>query len=442
MYLKNQCRQRPRSWELGNKYTNMCAEEKVADIPESVILNPETLAKHSQDIATLNAKRNTLVTPLTTPEDNDDWLDLSDTESITSTTSTSSSRVKKYFCSYNNCDKGFTRPSLLTHHQQTVHQGLRPFKCNQCDKAFARKNHLDRHLASHMEDKDKPFHCSVCSKGCITQQQLKRHEITHTKSFKCEYPDCNESFYKHPQLRSHVLSFHLHKLKCDKCGKQFQRPYRLRHHVDKYHNPNNLNPYSCNFSSCGQSFKTWTNLQTHIKNDHPKLSCPICHKYLVGEDGLKMHMKIHDDSIIMKKNWNCSICTDVKFNKKIDLLNHYKETHKDIPFIFQNDSNNDSNNEIQTVNETNGNRSNVKPIVINNEINNIQNQVNLETYLGNENNSGMKLLLNTVGRKFKCTFKGCHRSFKSQEKFEIHLNKHKIHLLKLRVLEEKNGKPI
>ncbi|CAL9730091.1 transcription factor IIIA [Monosporozyma unispora] len=368
----------------------------------------------------------------------DDKSQFSDVESVTS--STSSSRAKRYFCDYDGCNKGFTRPSLLTQHQQTSHQGIRPFTCDQCNKTFTRKSHLERHLISHMNDKDKPFHCPVCNKGCTTSQQLKRHEITHTKSFHCPYEGCSETFYKHPQLRSHILSFHLNKLNCEICDKHFQRPYRLRQHMAKYHNPNNLNPYACNFSTCSQSFKTWTMLQNHIKNDHPKLSCPVCHKYLVGEDGLKMHMKIHDDSIIMKKNWNCSIC-QLEFNKKMDLIQHYKSDHPEVPFTFEQDPNELSNNN----NNNNNNNNTHQPRHmdgpdINSEPNNIQNQVNIETYLNETYNSGIKLLLNTVGRKFKCTFQGCHRTFKTQEKFEVHLNKHKIHQLKLRVLEEKEAR--
>lgn len=354
----------------------------------------------------------------------------SDAESVTSTTSTSSSRAKKYICNYDNCHKAFTRPSLLTQHQQTSHQGVRPFSCDQCDKSFTKKSHLERHLISHLMDKDKPFHCTICSKGCTTRQQLKRHEITHTKSFHCPYESCGLSFYKHPQLRSHILSFHLNKLKCDICDKNFQRPYRLRHHMEKYHNPNNLNPYSCNFTSCIQSFKTWTALQTHIKRDHPKISCSICHKFVVGEDGLKMHMMMsHDDSIIMKKNWNCSICNNntIQFNKKIDLVEHYKLEHRDVTF----------SNEQETSPPSTTSSHHPKVFT---ETNNIQNQVNLHNYLNQTNNSAMKLLLNTAGRKFKCTFQNCHRVFKTQEKFDVHINKHKIHQLKLRVLEEKEAR--
>lgn len=393
----------------------LTTNKPLRDIPHSDLLDTESTT-----------------TPISITIDNKSNYDpFSDTASVTSTTSTSSSRVKKYFCDYDNCDKSFTRPSLLTQHQQTFHQGLRPFSCDQCDKSFTRKSHLERHLISHLNDKDKPFHCSVCSKGCATRQQLKRHEVTHTKSFKCPYQDCTESFYKHPQLRSHILSFHLNRLKCIICGKSFQRPYRLRHHTEKYHNPNNLNPYSCSFSSCNKTFKTWSALQNHIKNDHPKLECPLCHRFLVGEDGLKMHMKIHDTSIIMKKNWSCPLCK-IDFLKKNDLIEHFKLKHPDISLAST-----DEETKRDGIESTEKNHTKKMIPDLDHEPNNIQNQINLQNYLEQPNNSGIKLLLNTVGRKFKCTFEGCHRTFKTQEKFDAHINKHKLHQLKLLVLKEK-----
>lgn len=129
---------------------------------------------------------------------------LSSIDSSHSSISSTSSRPKNYFCDYSGCTKAFTRPSLLSEHQLTFHQGIKPFKCEQCDKQFSRKTHLERHLISHSDSK--PFCCLHCGKGVTTRQQLKRHEVTHTKSFKCPYENCDEAYYKHPQLRSHILS--------------------------------------------------------------------------------------------------------------------------------------------------------------------------------------------------------------------------------------------
>ncbi|CCF56328.1 hypothetical protein KAFR_0B00280 [Kazachstania africana CBS 2517] len=355
--------------------------------------------------------------------------------SVGSTSTTSSSRPKNYLCDYDGCAKAFTRPSLLTEHQQTIHHGIKSFKCNECTKSFARKTHLERHLISHLNDKDKPFHCKYCNKGTTTRQQLKRHEITHTKSFHCPYKDCDESFHKHPQLRSHILSLHEKKLACKHCGKHFQRPYRLNSHIQKHHNPNVENPYSCSFSGCLQSFRTWTQLTLHIKNDHPKLQCPVCQKFVVGESGLQMHMKIHDDSLV-SRNWKCKHCVDGSFQKKSDLISHFSDVHPGLdlpveltyhPAITLPELKEAKEDYIDDFSD----RLNEG----NTHLEEIEQEIKLNKFL-NENSS-MKLLLNTVGRKLTCPFNKCYRTFKTQERYDLHIEKHKIHQLKLKLLEEK-----
>ncbi|SMN22864.1 similar to Saccharomyces cerevisiae YPR186C PZF1 Transcription factor IIIA (TFIIIA) [Maudiozyma saulgeensis] len=367
--------------------------------------------------------------------------------------STSSSRAKTFFCDHKDCDKAFTRPSLLTEHQQSVHLGLKPFDCNQCDKSFARKNHLERHLLSHLDNNEKPFHCSICNKGVITSQQLKRHEITHTKSFECPYKGCSEAFYKHPQLRSHIMAIHLQTLTCKQCNKTFQRPYRLEHHIKKHHNPEIATPYHCSFLGCLQSFKTWTQLTLHTKNDHPKLRCNICHKHVVGETGLQMHMKIHDDTLVTR-NWKCHLCANpiLSFPRKQVLIEHYKEIHPQEPLPF---SLEDIPSGIIPVSQSS---SDEKPLddkhlkkrrKVNNSLDDLKNQAILGKYLTPANiqvlptpgikniqgNSAMELLLNTVGRKLKCPYYKCYRTFKTKERYNIHIEKHKIHEEKLKDLE-------
>ncbi|CCH59331.1 hypothetical protein TBLA_0B04960 [Henningerozyma blattae CBS 6284] len=362
----------------------------------------------------------------------------SDASSWTSTSTTSTSRAKTYFCSYKDCEKVFTRPSLLTEHQLSFHQGIKQFTCDICQKSYSRMYHLERHLISHSTEK--PFHCSFCNKGVTTKQQLKRHEITHTKSFKCTYLGCDQSFYKHPQLRSHILAVHEQKLSCKICSKTFQRPYRLKNHMIKHHNPLNEKPYQCSFTSCSLNFKTWSQLQSHIKNDHPKLKCPICGKPCVGEQGLQMHILIHDDSMVIR-NWKCHTCTTpTSFAKKNDLVQHYIECHDNkIPIELQSD------NLPEEVLQSSASKSSTelpspmakKRKIINN-FQSIKSEINLENMIYTQGKSGKDLILMAAGKIFKCTFPKCYRTFKTEERFNTHISKHKIHLLKLKIMQEKS----
>ncbi|AQZ11997.1 PZF1 (YPR186C) [Zygosaccharomyces parabailii] len=340
-----------------------------------------------------------------------------------SSLSSTNSRPKTYFCDYDGCGKAFARPSSLTEHQNAIHRGLRPFPCNQCSKSFTRKIHLERHLCLHTGER--PYHCSVCGKGTVTLQHLRRHEITHTKSFKCPYPDCNEAFYRHPTLRSHILTVH-RKLICESCNKEFKTPSSLKHHNMRFHNPNCLNPYQCSFTSCLNGFKTWSALQTHIKKDHPKLPCSICNKLCVGEEGLHMHMRVHDDSLVAK-NWKCNYCKNVMFAKKSDLIDHHEKMHGDklpIPVIQFQDVSHESINE------------DVPQKLKKQKISRLSNSCKqLEDYFA-QGKSGLDLLLNTAGRKRKCCYDKCYRTFKTEERYQQHIEKHKIHELKLKILED------
>ncbi|KAG0684664.1 hypothetical protein C6P40_001661 [Pichia californica] len=242
----------------------------------------------------------------------------------------SSPRPKNYFCDFPGCSKAYSRPSLLDQHIRT-HYGYRPFKCNfpDCGEAFTRKDHLERHNLKHLQSEDKPFHCSVCGKGVNSKQHLKRHEKTHFKSFKCKYEGCDESFYKHQSLKAHIRAVHEGKIShdCKICGKHFERPNRLISHMEKQHSDSSK--MMCDYPGCYKTFRVWSALQLHIKTDHPRLECEICGKKCVGSNGLTNHMKVHDETTVIKL-WKCDQCIE-KFQKKEDAVRHYAEKHPLLP---------------------------------------------------------------------------------------------------------------
>ncbi|KAI8824245.1 uncharacterized protein EV422DRAFT_483207, partial [Fimicolochytrium jonesii] len=47
------------------------------------------------------------------------------------------------------------------------------YKCNDCELAFRRAEHLSRHVLTHSGDK--PFPCGVCSRGFSRVDALRRH---------------------------------------------------------------------------------------------------------------------------------------------------------------------------------------------------------------------------------------------------------------------------
>ncbi|EMG50784.1 PZF1 Transcription factor IIIA [Candida maltosa Xu316] len=354
-----------------------------------------------------------------------------DTKSISS--NTSSSRPKKYLCTFEGCDKAYNRPSLLEQHLRS-HTNERPFKCTfeDCDKSFLRKSHLEAHIIAHSEDK--PFHCSICGKGVNTKQHLKRHEITHMKSFKCTYPDCTEAFYKHQSLRHHIVTVHEKSLTCKECGKTFPRPSKLTQHIMKHHGGS---AYQCDYSGCFKNFKTWSALQFHVKQEHPKIKCTICGKGCVGKKGLQSHMLSHDESTMIKI-WNCTYCEIGKFSKKQELVDHYNNFHDgNIPedllkqddlkkledLLEENASNLTSLNRLEEFVSDDEEEEDEKRSDIRSDSHLAQKSMNsLNTSLG----EGMDIigLISTASKKITCPKKNCGRYFSRDYDLRRHLKWH------------------
>ncbi|KAI3405705.2 PZF1 [Candida oxycetoniae] len=378
-----------------------------------------------------------------------------DIQSLTSHTSTTttSTRPKKFICTFDNCDKAYNRPSLLEQHQR-IHTGQRPYMCTypECDKTFLRKSHLDAHLISH--SREKPFHCSVCGKGVNTAQHLKRHEITHTKSFKCMYPNCNESFYKHQSLRHHILSVHEKTLTCKVCDKTFMRPSKLAQHKLKHHGESPA--YQCDQQGCFMNFKTWSALQFHIKQEHPKLRCAKCGKGCVGKRGLQSHMLSHDESA---KTWQCNYCDIGKFNKKLDLVAHYNEFHdgnlpddlklstfkkkenneeitnnanlKNLGSIFSTDNVIDEKKKEKEEKEENGSENCFGADIRSDTAQAYKSITSLNTSLLDGKKDIIKLISNDLSKKLICPKRKCGRTFSRDYDLKRHLTWHEENLKRI-----------
>ena len=102
------------------------------------------------------------------------------------------------------CGKGFHFNSELQRHLG-IHEEVLPFPCEQCERRFAAKKTLTRHLQEHS---DKIYQCEMCDKVCPSNDKLYTHfRGAHGKGYTAP---CGE-WTQWPGKRAR------HQAKCDRC---------------------------------------------------------------------------------------------------------------------------------------------------------------------------------------------------------------------------------
>ena len=88
------------------------------------------------------------------------------------------------------------------------HEGFRPakfFHCETCEKRFARKNDLKRHIMIVHIEKD--YDCSQCGKTYGRKAARDRHiQVAHRK-FACS--DCDKGFHRSGDLNRHTINVYM-----------------------------------------------------------------------------------------------------------------------------------------------------------------------------------------------------------------------------------------
>ena len=239
----------------------------------------------------------------------------------------------------NQCDKIFRSNSGLDYHLNFFHgEGVgdeyvnnenivgedpKPFKCNLCKWKGRKKKFLDKHI-NRVHEGLKDFKCDSCDRSFTCSTRLRRHnEKIHEKIFTCDF--CGKCLDSKQNLEVHINEFH-DEFKCDKCAKCFKNKFKLAVHIKNKHTKLK---YKCDYDSCEKSFSSMADLKDHReaehKDDAKKFSCQFCQKSFNVKRYLDDHIRITHEG----NRFDCDECGK-SFAHLKTLTTHIKAIHEGI----------------------------------------------------------------------------------------------------------------
>ena len=92
-------------------------------------------------------------------------------------------------------------------HVESVHEKLRPFTCEKCQKSFGKKCLMNDHI-QRVHSEIRPYKCDICDKNFAIQKALDAHKrkLHNTRNI-CNF--CGKIVSGKLVLENHINSFHL-----------------------------------------------------------------------------------------------------------------------------------------------------------------------------------------------------------------------------------------
>nr|XP_060616257.1 zinc finger and SCAN domain-containing protein 2-like isoform X1 [Anolis sagrei ordinatus] len=269
------------------------------------------------------------------------------------------------------CPVTFLWKSNLSRHRVNVHK-REPFNAPlqremvAKTKGFPRASTLNRHQS--LQSREKPFQCNDCGQSFLWAVSLKRHRKKFhrgKKSILAKVPgiqgkrhvcqDCGESFKHQGLLNSHrCVRAKKKPYVCAICGDCFQWGVSLYRHRKQVHKWTTFPPllqtrpagqdkiHTC--KKCGRSFNRPWRLAAHRCNpvatethNSPVsgavtkgFSCPVCKKKFARENHLNAHQHVHTG----EEPYQCGSCGE-RFMWRPSFYSHRRHTHQGIARLMR-----------------------------------------------------------------------------------------------------------
>ena len=155
------------------------------------------------------------------------------------------------------------------------------FQCEICGNSLSSKDSLERHNSTVHNDKE--FQCFVCDSIFKKKSQINKHFKT------CQNP--NKYFLTNIRPREYKRKEK--PFECNQCGKHFNRKYNLGKHIELLH-VNKKKPFTCPYVQCNLTFGKKLEVKTHQYYDHV---CKKCCKILKSDEESSRHVCSHQNSV-------------------------------------------------------------------------------------------------------------------------------------------------